>query len=333
MTTFLATPFHARTAERNIANAWVDRNGFTVPAYYGDAAQEALAARVSAIIADISPREDVRVSGTGAEALLSAALAQNIGALVADASAPVQWRADGGALRGLGTLHRFGPADFLLRGFDADLAWFAAAAPRFEAAVREASAERGLLLIAGPFALPVLAAAGLEQAALLEPGHHAVCDWQGLTVTLFRRGGHAYQLACGNADGAVVFDRLMKRGPLFGLRLAGETALDVLRLERGLALPGVDWQPARAPFAAEPKQIAFRGVVLDSDEPAPFAGVVHDGRKAGRTLRSAYSPALKRAIALADIADIAPGAIVSVRHIQGGETREIAARVVALPFL
>ena len=46
MTMRLPTPFHVRTAERNPANAWVARGGFTVPAHFGDVVQEALAARV-----------------------------------------------------------------------------------------------------------------------------------------------------------------------------------------------------------------------------------------------------------------------------------------------
>ena len=334
MTKLFGTPFHACNLEHNEANQWVEKGAFTVPAHYGDAGGEALAARVSAILADISHREDVRVHGEGAVALLWAAFAQDVGALATGASLRVQWCADGGGLRGRGTLHRFGDTNFLLRSTDADVAWFAAAAPRFEAKLRLATAERGLLLIEGPFALPVLAAAGLEAAASLAVGHHAICPWQGLSVALFRRAdGHAYQLSCASEDGNAAFDRLWKRAPLFGLRLAGSIALETLQLEQGIAAAGIDWQPARDGFAREPKPASFMGVVLDADEPAPFSPILHDGAEIGRTLRSAYSPALKRAIALAEVGDATPGTKVSVRHAEHGEKREIAARIVALPFL
>ena len=250
MTNLFATPFPARTAEHNVANAWVRKGAFIVPAHYGDPVQEALAARVSAIVTDISPREDVRFFGAGAAAFVSAPFASDFGTLVANASARVRWCADGGGLRGSGKLYRFGKADFLLRSFDTDFAWFAASAARFETSLRDTTAERGLLLIAGPYALPVLAAAGIEESLRLEPGHHAVSNWQDLAITLFRMpSGNAYQLSCAPDDAPAVFDRLSKRGKLFGLRLAGATALDVLQLERGVALPGIDWHPAREPFA------------------------------------------------------------------------------------
>src|SRR5262249_21688951 len=65
-------PFPPRTAARNITNVWVTKGGFTVPACYLDAVPEALAARLTAALIDITPRQDLRIDGEGAAELLSA---------------------------------------------------------------------------------------------------------------------------------------------------------------------------------------------------------------------------------------------------------------------
>jgi glycine cleavage system T protein (aminomethyltransferase) len=338
----MSTPFHARTAARNPANAWVPRGGFTVPAHYGDPQGEALAAYFSAVLADLTPIADLRIHGAGAGALIAAACRSDVSMLGAGQSRAVHWLADGGGVRGLGTVSCFGPENFLLRSAEADGAWFATAAPRFGATVREATFERGLLWLAGPFAFAVLAAAGLEDAARLIPGEHRLVPWRGRTVNVLRALLRGYQIGCANTDAADLFDGVVEAGRLFGLRLAGVEALDVLSLEAGLVIAGRDFTPARAPFAREPLPTSLglghadgapvlAGIALDGDVPAPFAPVRVSGEEVGRTMRSLYSPALQAAIALASLtpSHATPGTTVQI--VRCGD--DIAGRVVALPFL
>jgi aminomethyltransferase len=344
------TPFHVRMAEHNSGNAWTLRERFTVAAHYGDPVQEALAARVSVAMIDISANEDLQIAGAGAAALLSAASGSDLQALSVGRSQPMLWCADGGGVRGVGVVSRFGESEFLLRSFDTDMGWFGSAAPRFGVSVRDVTAERGLLLLAGPFAAPVLEAAGLKDMVGLRPGRHATTDWRGLGTTIFRRGPlGAYQIACAREDGVLVFDRLFRAGRAFGLRLAGQDALDLLHLEAGLALPYVDFQPARLPFAREPSAASLgfvppepetsrvlAGIELDSDDPASFRPLIRQGGgEAGHTLRSAYSPALRRAIALALVipACAVPGTELLLRRASPAGMHEIPAHVAALPFL
>jgi glycine cleavage system aminomethyltransferase T len=345
----LPTAFHARTGEHNALNAWIARRGFTMPAHYGDPLQEALAARFSAVLIDASADEDLRIQGPGAAALLTAASHVAMHELDAGNSVGVHWCADGGGVRGLGLVSRLGENEFLLRSTDADFGWFAAAAPRFDAAVRETTSERGLMVVAGPFATAILAAAGFEKAGCLEDGEFAHDEWRGFGVTLWRderlRG---YRLCCGNDDAALLFDRVLRAGRPFGLRLAGQNAFDVLQLEAGLLVPELDFTPARENFAREPwpsslglepallaEDRAARvlgGIALDCGEPCPFMPLLRRNEETGRTLRSLYSPTLRRAIALAQLmpAHASPGTEVIVRT-PGAE--EIKGRVVTLPFL
>jgi aminomethyltransferase len=241
---------------------------------------------------------------------------------------------------------------FLLRSADIDLGWFDCAAPRFGVSLRDATQMRGLLFITGPFALPALVAAGLEVGDLNED-RHSDYDWRGLAVTVFRCArASGYELSCAAQDAIAVFDRLMRHAPLLALRLIGEDALQLLQLEAGLPLVHADFAPAREALAREPSpaSLGFKarphgdndaglrllaGIAWDSDQPAPFAPVFAGGKEIGRTLRSLYSPALKCAIALAqlDPDGAALGTAVSMMRLESSGLRESTGRVVALPFL
>lgn len=348
----LPTPFHARTAAHNGANAWMQRGRFSVAAHYGDPHQESLAARLSVVLADISAAQDLRVHGDGAAALLSGACGPAVRGLSIGRSERVYWCADGGGVRGFGMLSRFGEEDFLLRGNDADIGWFAAAAPHFGAEVEDVTASRALLLIAGPYALPLMIAARLE-AVPLEAGRYAPHDWQGIPVTLFRSpiaGG--YELSCPPDHALIAFDRLFRAGRLVGVRLAGEQAKQLLQMESGIPLAHADFAPAREPFAQSPPPAALgiddpaapataahtpvlAGLSYESDEPLPSVGLFVGGMEVGRSQRSLYSPAFRGAIALAQIQAkyAAAGTRLTARYADSSGVRDVFARVVPLPFL
>ena len=344
----LHTPFHVRMAARNLANAWVRRGAFTVPAHFGEPAQEALAARVSAVLADSTPYARLRVHGAGAARLLSAACGVDLAALATGEGRPVHWMNEAGGVRGLGVAGRFGETNFVLGAFDADRGWFETFAPRFGARVRDETLEKGLLLLLGPYAPAILTAAGLSGAAELPLWRHAIYDWRGITVEVSRwsrLGG--FRIASSAEDGVAVFDRLAAAGEKFALMLAGQDALELLYLEAGFPLAGFDFQPARADGAPEPAAISFgvepakdnapvlAGLEWESGPPAPFAPLFVGGQEVGRTLRSAYSPALRRNIALANLrpAHAAPGSEVEIPVAGARDGRAARARVAQLPFL
>jgi glycine cleavage system aminomethyltransferase T len=348
----LQTPFHTSTAMRNLANAWMIRGSFTVPAHYGDPPQEALAARFSVAMADMSAAEDLLVEGPRAASFLATACGTPLAGMVIGTSRAVHWCAEGDGLRGYGQVSRLDDDKFLLRSADVDLAWFESAAPRFGVSLREATRERGLLFLTGPFALPAMVAAGLEIADLKEDQHRNY-DWRGLAVTIFRRARPSgYELSCNAQDATPVFDRLLRHGPLLALRLMGEEGLQLLQLEAGLPLIHADFAPAREALAREPSpaSLGFKdrpdgaddqarrvlaGIEWDVEQPAPFAPVFAGGKEVGRTLRSLYSPALKCAIALAQLHPdgAAVGTVVSMMRLESAGLMEITGRVVALPFL
>ena len=314
------------------------------------AGRQALAARTHAAVFDFSFIQRLRIHGHGAASLLATAFAADVGAMAAGESREVVWRATRGGVRGLGWLARFGEGNFALQAFDADYGWFARAAPRFDAVVRDASGDRGVLLVLGPYAFGVLAAAGLEEGARLAQGKNAVFNWSGVTVTVGRwRSPAGFEIYCARDDSRIVMERLMAAGTLFDLASGGREALETLLLEAGVPVPGIDFRAARDDDAEAPPlaslmpaadgakgtDLVLAGIECDSEMPVPFAPLLRDGAVVGRTLRSAYSPALRRAIALAQIpaAHAAPGTRLVARTVAESGVKDVAACAASLPFL
>ncbi len=341
------SPFHVRMALHNHDNAWTARGAYTVPARFGSSAHEALAARFSCVLADLSALEEMRVMGAGAAEFFATACGGVVRAMEAGEVRQVHWCAEGGGLRGFGTLLRESEDAFLLRADDTDIGWFAPHAARFGVIINESEAERGLLLLAGLSAPSLLAAAGLDQAGPLTAHRQIRHDWNGIPVTLGRYARmNGYLVGCAADDGVLVFDRLFRAGKSAGLRLAGQEALELMHLEAGLVLPHLDFSPAREDIAREPLPSSLgigapsgtsrvlAGVEFDDAKPYPFAPLFHEGNEVGRTLRSSYSLALRRAIALAQLDPkcAAPGTVLQVRTGDKGSSGQTAC-VVALPFL
>lgn len=361
-----ATPFHVRAAELNRDNVWVNRNGFTLSAAFDDAGEEALVMRQRVILGDISWRWRLAVEGPRAVEFLSRLLTRDPSKLEPGQSVKALWLGDKGGVRGAAALARFGRESFQLISTAPDAQWIAQAAAAFDLTPREVTEEGGLAL-AGPYAHAMLIAAGLD--ADLEPLAFRKLFWRGLDVTLSRWGEHGgYELWCKADDGIVVWDRLMRAGAAFGIQPAGLAAWDLLDIEAGVVRPDRDYVPARDAFVTVPSVVGLGlerlvedtqkgfngreawlrakltekrrlvGIAFDGDAPAPFAPLSRDGKPVGHTMSSAYSPALRHAIALAqvDVSAVQPGTVLSLTLPPSRdmpELRTVTARVADLPFL
>lgn len=323
------TPFHARTRTANRENAWCERNGFTVPAHFGDVHGEALAARMSVVLSDISWRARVRLTGARAQDCISRLATRDAARLGAGNAFKALWLNDAGALRGAGLFARLRESEFEICSAASDLAWFRSAANLFAVEVRDATSREAGLALIGPCALHVLAAAGIDNDLELLSIERR--NWQGMQITLSRFGEHGgYEIWCPAGDAAFLWDRLAEAGRNYGLVHAGAVAMDVLDLEAGVPRPWRDYVPARGLDAttplprtlgmeplidtahftfngfrgwkgSAPAARTLAGILVDGERPANFAAIVRDGETVGTTLSSFYSPALQRAIALAEI--------------------------------
>ena len=359
----LATPFHARTAEANRTNLWAPRGRFTLPVRFEGAAREALAARFGVIVSDISWRWRVMLEGARARELVQRLFTKDAAALTPGTALKALWLSDGGGVRGAGVVARYGRQTFQLVAAAEDSDWIASAASLFGVTARDVTEEECGLAIAGPYAAKLIAALGLDPA--LEPLAFRKVFWRSLDLTVSRFGElGGYELWCKSDDAPLLWDRVVLAGQAFALTLAGLEAMDILDLEAGVPRPGRDYDGASAPdaalplagelrlaslidpdhpnfngakaaFAAKPKR-KLVGVVLDSASIAAFTPLMSNGAVVGRTLSSCFSPALRRAIALAQLDEGHSGAGLS-STLPASRERLLptvaAARVVDLPFL
>jgi len=362
-----ATPFHGRTAEACETNDWGVRNGATLARVYTDTNDEALAARFRAGLIDISWRWRALIDGARAAEFLSRLVTRDVASLEPGQAVKALWLGDGGGVRGAGVIARFGQESFRLVSAAPDLDWIAGAAARFGVTVRELGQSVGGLALVGPYAAATLARAGIDPALAALAFRRQF--WRGLDITLSRWGEQGgYELWCMADDGIILWDRLMKAGAAFGLQPMGLAAADVLDVEAGIARPGRDYllaldgnaagptpralglesliDDAHAGFNGRDAYLAARGgehvrlaaVEIDSQTPASHTPLKRGATAVGRTLTSVYSPALRWAIALAQVEAeaSAPGTVLSLTlppSLEVPEARTVSARVVDLPFL
>ena len=362
-----ATPFHTRAAAANEGNDWTARNGATLARQYADAGDEALAARFRAGLIDVSWRWRVMLEGARATECLAHMMTRDASRLAPGEALKALWLDDDGSVRGAGVVARFGKERFLLISAQPDAPWIEAAARRFAVGARDVTVVEGGLALVGPYAAAVLERAGLDSA--LEPGCFRKQFWRGLEVTLSRFGEHGgYEVWCAADDGIILWDRLMRAGEPLGIEPMGTIAADTLDLEAGIARPGRDWRPPRESHGSGFSPLALGleslidenhslfngrnmwlagrdgetrrlvGIELDGEAPAPHTPLLRTGSAIGHTMSSLYSPALRRAIALAlvDVSAAAPGTglvLTLPPSLDVPEFRMAAAHVVMLPFL
>ena len=361
--TIQSSPFHARAAALNLANAWVVRNDMTLAAAYTDANDEALVTRTRVGLADLSSRWQLVLEGPREAEFLQRLLTRDVSTLAPGTALKALWLNDNGGVRGAGVIARYGKESFRLTGFVPDREWILATAKLFDVTCREPSNLGGLGLI-GPYAKATLEAAVLP--ADIDLLAFRVISWRGAEVTLTRFGQqNGYELWCNADDALVVWDQLDKAGAPFGLQPVGVDAADILDLEAGVPRPGRDFIPAADSGSPDPRALGMErlideshpfngrtaylarsrearlqmvGLEIDSEEPAPFAHLMHNGVSVGSALSSCYSPALRRAIALAQVGPkfAEPGTKLNLTlppSLDTPQVKVVSAKVVTLPFL
>jgi folate-binding protein YgfZ len=340
------------------------RDGALVPAHYGDprAEYDAVRGAGGAGLIDLSARGRVVVSGAEAVQFLNGLVTNDVKALADGAWMPAAFPNVQGRLLALARVARRGDSFH----FDTEPATHAAvykSLERFTLAgdfrVRDVTEETATLSVQGAGAEGIVGAAFGAEAARLERGRVADARADGAGGFLIRATHTAedgFDLFCGAADAEKFWETLAAAGA----RPVGFEALEVLRVEAGVARYGVDVDETNVVLEAVPAEavsftkgcyvgqeiiarihwrghVAKRltGMLLASNEPAPPGSRVRAaGREVGRVTSSALSPRLGRAIALGVVKYdfLAPGTEVEV--VEGeGEGASVAARVAELPLV
>ena len=234
-------------AHRRRGAALVEREGWLLPANYGDAAAEYEAVRggAAAGLFDLSARGRVEVSGAEAVQFLNGLVTNDVKTLEPGAWIAAAFPNPQGRLIAAARVARAGEAQSFL--IDTEAATRAAvfkSLERFTLAgdfrVRELGEETVHLSVQGAGAADVVSRALGEEAAHVERGRVALVAWRGgVSLTILRAthtGEVGFDLVCDAESAGDLWEALVEAGA----RPAGADALEVLRIEAGVARYGAD---------------------------------------------------------------------------------------------
>ena len=339
----------------------VEFGGWEMPIEYSGIVEEHLAVRTAAGLFDVSHMGEIEIQGPEALALVQWVTSN-------DASRLKDFQAQYSALmypQGSSVddciVHRFTANHYFLcvnaANTDKDFAWIVAS-NRFDAEVRNVSAEYTQLALQGPRSEEILAR--LTNSAVRDLRYYWFCQarCRGVDGVLARTGytgEDGFEFYFSPSESARVWNEFLEAGKSVGLIPAGLGARNTLRLEAGYALYGHELDEETTLLEAnlgwivklDKGDFIGRDALLRQKEQGPQKKLVGfemldrgiardgyavrvDGRPLGRVTSGSYAPFLKKNIGLA---------YVPPEHAAVGREIEIdirdkfcRARQVPLPF-
>ncbi|MGI8998057.1 MAG: aminomethyltransferase family protein [Pyrinomonadaceae bacterium] len=352
---------------RQSGASMIERDGWFMPAHYGDVAAEYEAVRggAGAGLFDLSARGRIEVGGAEAVQFLNGLITNDVKALQPGAWMLAAFPNVQGRLLAHARVLRPGEATIFI--FDTEPTNHAtvfSALERFTLAgdfrVRDLTSETACLSVQGPRAGEIIGTTLGHDAARIERGQVTMASTANSTeqLTIMRAthtGEDGFDLICGANDAPALWHTLVNAGA----RPCGFDVLETLRIEAGVPRYGADVSETNVVLEAglEDKAVSYtkgcyvgqeiiarihwRGHVAKRIAGLSFTGAAGispgaevraaDGKKIGRVTSATISPALGQTIALAMLKYdyLQPGTEVIV----DAGTGEGAARVVELPFV
>jgi aminomethyltransferase len=366
------TAFHPRFSA--LTRNYTEYRGYWLPTRFSNdgPVAEYWACRERAAIMDLSPLRKFEVTGPDAEQLLQYALTRNVRKLAVGQVVYTAMCYEHGGMIDDGTLFRLGDNNFRwIGGDDYSGIWLREQAEKLglKAWVRSSTDQLHNVAVQGPKSRDILREiiwTAPSQPAVDELGWFRfaigrIGGFEGPAVVVSRTGYTGelgFEVFCHPNDALTVFDAIWQAGEPHGLMPLGLEALDMVRIEAGLAFAGYEFCDQTDPFEAgigftvplasknedfigrdallrrkEHPQKTLVGLEMEGEEPVGHGDCVHIGRAQIGTITSATrSPILKRTIALArlDVTHATLGTEVEVGKLDGHQKR-LPARIVRFP--
>lgn len=242
------SPFHARQKPANKRGEWSRWADFlSVPAYY-DASLEYFAARNSCGVFDLTPMIKHRVSGPDALAYLNRLVTRDVAKIKPGRVGYCVWCTDQGQVIDDGTIFHLREGVYRVCSQEHQVDWFLTCAMGFDVEVVEETHEVAALAVQGPTSCAILKKMHLTGIESLTPFGIRSFPFEGTTLTVSRTGytgDLGYELWIDPQHAEVLWDRLFEAGAQHGISPLGSEALEMLRIEAGFILAGVDFLPAQ----------------------------------------------------------------------------------------
>ncbi|MGR3376212.1 DUF1989 domain-containing protein [Salipiger abyssi] len=366
------TGFHASFAKHT--RDFVEYNGYWLPnSFPGEGTLgEYWACRESVAIMDLSPLRKFEVTGPDAEKLLQHCVTRNMEKLAVGQVVYTAVCAEHGGMIDDGTVFRMTEHNFRwIGGCDGSGMFLREQAEKLglDAHVRSSTDQLCNVAVQGRNSRALLAEVfwtapdrpSVEELGWFRFTVARIGGFDGVPVVISRTGYTGelgYEVFCHPRDAAAVFDAIWQAGQGYGLKPLGLAALDMLRIESGLAFAGHEFDDQTDPFEAgirftvplkskaadfvgraaleERKahpQRRLVGLEIDATTVPAHGDCVRLGRvQVGVITSATRSPVLSRTIALArvDIPYAETGTELEIGQLDGHQKR-LAARVVPFP--
>ncbi len=343
------TALYAASASAAAANSWTSINGWSVARAYSNVAEEYEAATTAVAVADFGAIVRYSAKGPEAAALLARATSAPVANLQPGESARGLMLDDRGAVADIVEVARLSRELYLLSSSRRHARRLQLAGRGVDATIEDISGRVAALALIGPEARETAASAGVELTSetLAAQGRVRGVETSARPIHFGAQPG--VEIIYPYEEALTLWERLRRaRAP----KPMGLDALEVLRIEGGAPRPGVDFIPAdearRETARRRPDEVGlahlapanrawFNGrralrqgptsgrtllfLAIDAGAAAPGAAVFVRKAAVGRLTSAAYSPRMKRAVAVADIAIDALGKPLEIALAGDGETR------------
>ncbi len=332
------SPFYSRQKEANKLKEWSRWSDYlSVPAYTCSSL-EYFSARNSCGIFDLTPMVKHRISGPDALAYLNRLVTRDVSKIKPGRVGYSVWCTDQGQVIDDGTIFHLSEGVYWVCSQERQIDWFLTCAMGFDVEVNEITHDIAGLAAQGPTSCAILKKMGLQGIEELKPFGLQHFQFEGTELMVSRTGytgDLGYELWIDPEHAETLWDRLFEAGEYHGIMAMGSDALDMLRIEAGFILAGVDFLPAqeavrpthtRSPFelnlawlvdlnkpvfngrkalmAEKERGSRYNLVKLDIDgNKVAIDSYVYtsNGKRAGTVTSAMWSPSAKASIALASL--------------------------------
>ena len=242
------TPFHAKTQQLCESLRWKDWAGYyAVSSYDTSHDREYFAFRHGSGIIDLTPLFKYRISGKDSAAFLSHVMTRNIEKLAENKVTYTCWCDDEGFLIDDGTVMNFGDDVFHVTAAIPSFGWFERYSRGYDVAIEDITDKYAIVGVQGPTSRALLRSIGDESIESLKFFRFCKTNIADVPVVLSRTGytgDLGYEIWVENAVAEKLWEGLFAAAPQYGGEACGLDALDVVRVEAGFIMNGVDYQSA-----------------------------------------------------------------------------------------
>ena len=264
------TAFHRRLA--GLTDQWMELFGYLAPSVVTDTLEEYRAVRATAGLMDFSMLRKIDLSGPGTVDFLNSLVTRDLRRLRPGRIAYGALTDDHGKMIDDCTASIFGPDKVRFCGAnDRDFELFSERAANTSVEVRHFTDEMPHLCVQGPASrkiLQPLCDQDLSNGAFPYYTFRDDVKVAGMPVFMTRLGYTAelgYELWVPRDRALELFDTLVEAGEPAGMRLVGMDALDLLRIEGGFIIGGIEYDSSVSPYECG------LGWAIDLDK-GPFHG-------------------------------------------------------------